>query len=370
MLQEALWNIAEGGVGEYLNGSRDFRKMSLTIPHGYENIVLSYIDRFREELRMLYRAHKARELDSDMDPKPTEQGPDIVNLTSLVQMGGNKSVELEFIASRLFCSYGSDPSRTRIVLPPFIIPYFSALFDPLDVFMKAIEHTPRLALHYPRSFEAILLKWFQSVFSSGAPLGGSAGTRLDVYLPLTSKLASVEFEFPEEPPLIDFPKVLGPSFESTVDPERNLTIAGAARRLMNCIEQGESPTCLIPAEFSRSPDGFIVTKKTLMDGSRVLIAVTAKLYTVTPLQSIQAEGGKFLDILQQIPNVSGFLFVIATGQSDMADDSGTAQMIASGSNMMEVILINLRTPRHREMFWKRAANDIHEILERKLLKRE
>ena len=52
----------------------DLKKMSLAIPHGYENIVLSDIDRFREELRMLYRAHKARELDSELDPLPTEQG--------------------------------------------------------------------------------------------------------------------------------------------------------------------------------------------------------------------------------------------------------------------------------------------------------
>ena len=182
----------------------------------------------------------------------------------------------------------------------------------------------------------------------------------------------MEFEFPEEPPLIDFPKVLGPSFESTADPEENLKIAGAARRLMECIEQEGSPTCLIPAELSRLPDCFIVTKETLKDGARVLIAVAAKLFTSTPLdiQDIKAEGGKFLDILKEIPNVSGFLFVIATGESKLADDSGTAQMIPSGSNIMEVILINLRTPRDREMFWKRAANDIHEILERRLLNRE
>jgi hypothetical protein len=293
---------------------------SISIPDDYESkgvddydVVKFIVSMFPEQCMKLYRVHMACSGSDDPEPGAECSADQIINLNEKIFMGSaetQKFTTFEFLATRLFCSFGVDTSRTRLLIPSFVLPILFTALDPFRFYLSKLD-----AVFDARKFEILIVKWWQSMFSQDSK--GSCGELLGEFLPRESKLWNLEFRFPRFPAIATFPAVMGTGEMNSSDPSKNISISGASKLLQDQVVRRESCAALLPEPLSHSPDAFILPRREL-DGKHVVIglAVKGNRSNVSCAAELFDEAFRFAEILSGMERTKGYLFFISTRVRD------------------------------------------------------
>jgi len=283
------------------------------------------------------------------------------DLNQLFQRHRGNEISFEHLATRIFAGYTHSLDSTQLFLPPAVESYLMRYFLPFSDFVLNQEKVIRD--HYmdkSRIFEALLLKWFQSMGSSEKSIGNS----WNGFCPRDSVLSNITLSLNPEK-TVDGVLILAPGFASGI---ATLSVTDFSLKLRACLLDN-SVNIYFPAPKSCSPDIILVQPQ---EGKvpDLLIGIQAKCYSSGSISArvCVEEGEKFYRILQttrsvrQRKKLDGVLIMCATcgyTQSDFDKLTQTTRsMVWKGHPKewtgFEILIINLSSPALRKEFFSLA----------------